>query len=301
MNDATTINRGNWDVWAAAHGQDTYYDSAGLVAGADSLTEVERAGLAAAVRGLTGHGEPDEDPAREGADGGPGEPPGVGIGPGEDLTGLDVLHVQCHLGFDAISLARRGARVTGADFSPVALGKARDLARRCAADVAFVEADATDLPATLHGRFDLAYATMGILCWIEDPVRWMRSVAATLRPGGRLLLVDGHPLWTMVATAEPLALDFPYAFDGPHRFEGAGSYATATSPTTHVEYAHSLGEIVTAAATADLRVLRLEEHLDSPLDLGRGLPPDPDGRYRFEVTGQRLPLLYTLIAERPGG
>jgi SAM-dependent methyltransferase len=298
VDDATTINRGNWDVWAAAHGQDAYYDSAGLVAGADSLTEVERAGLAAAVRGLTMDGGPSEDLTM---DGGPSEDLTRDGGPGEDLTGLDILHVQCHLGFDAISLARRGARVTGADFSPVALGKARDLARRCAADVAFVEADATDLPATLHGRFDLAYATMGILCWIEDPARWMRSVAATLRPGGRLLLVDGHPLWTMVATADPFALDFPYAFDGPHRFEGSGSYATAAPPTTHVEYAHSLGEIVTAAATADLRVLRLEEHLESPLDLGRGLLPDPDGRYRFEVSGQRLPLLYTLIAERPGG
>lgn len=282
MNEETTpLNRANWNVWAAAHGQDAYYDSAGLIAGSDSLTDVERTGLRAAVHGLTAEA--------------------AGADPGPDLTGLDVLHVQCHLGFDSISLARRGARVTGADFSPVALGKARDLARRCAVDVEFTEADATDLPATLHGRFDLAYATIGVLCWIEDPARWMRSVAATLRPGGRLLLIDGHPLWTAVASLDPLVLDFPYAFDGPHRFTGSGSYAMATPPTTHVQYAHSLGEIVTAAATADLRVRRLEEHLDSPMDLGRGLPAGPDGRYRFEVTGRRLPLLYTLIAERPGG
>ena len=73
-------NRANWQVWAAAHGQDAYYDSAGLVGGTDSLTDVERAGLAAAVG---------------------------------SVDGLDVLHVQCHLGFDAISLARRGARVSG--------------------------------------------------------------------------------------------------------------------------------------------------------------------------------------------
>lgn len=303
--DAKAVNRANWDVWAAAHGQDAYYDSAGLVAGSDSLTDVERAGLTAAVRGLTRRGPdggPGDDPTGRDPDVEPGEDlTGPDDGSGEDLTGLDVLHVQCHLGFDAISLARRGARVTGADFSPVALRKARDLARRCAAGVEFVEGDATDLPATLRGRFDLAYATMGILCWIEDPARWMRSVAATLRPGGRLLLVDGHPLWLTVASADPLVLDFPYAFDGPHRFAGSGSYATATSPTTHVEYAHSLGEIVTAAAGAGLRILRLDEHLESPMDLGRGLPPSPDGRYRFEVSGRRLPLLYTLVAERPGG
>jgi hypothetical protein len=31
-----------------------------------------------------------------------------------DVAGLDVRHLQCHLAYDAISLVRRGARVTGA-------------------------------------------------------------------------------------------------------------------------------------------------------------------------------------------
>jgi len=264
--DSVPTNRANWNVWAAAHGQDAYYDSRGLVDGADSLTDVEHAGVVSAVG---------------------------------DVAGLEVLHVQCHLGFDAISLARRGARVTGVDFSPVALDKARDLARRSGVDVSFVEAEATVLPASLRGRFSLAYATIGILCWISDVDAWMASVASTLRPGGRLLLIDGHPLWQMTNGLDPLVLDFPYAFDGPHRFAASESYAADASPTTTVQFAHSLGEIVTAAAGAGLRVLRLEEHLDSPTDLGRGNRPDADGRYRFRVSGQSLPLLYTLIAERP--
>lgn len=259
------VNRATWDVWAAAHGQDAYYDSAGLVAGADSLSEVERAGVAAAVG---------------------------------DVAGRDVLHVQCHIGFDAISLARRGARVTGVDFSPVALDKARDLARRCGVAVEFVEGDSMRLPASLHGRFDLAYATIGILCWIPDTAAWMRSVAATLRPGGRLLLIDGHPLYQMTESVDPLVLDFPYVNDGPHAYTGTGSYAVETGPTTSVQYGHSLGEIVTAAVEAGLRIQRLDEHLDSPTDLGHGTAPDADGRHRFRIDGQSLPLLYTLIAER---
>ncbi|MBT2208839.1 MULTISPECIES: class I SAM-dependent methyltransferase [Actinomadura] len=255
------VNRAHWDVWAAAHGQDAYYDTAGLVAGADSLTDVER--------GAVG-----------------------------EVEGLDVLHVQCHIGFDAISLARSGARVTGVDFSPVALEKGRALAERCGVDVRFVEADATDLPERMRGRFDLAYAAYGILCWIADVDAWMRSVAATLRPGGRLVLVDFHPLLQMVETVEPLVLDFPYAFDGPHEYASSGSYATETGPTTSVEFAHSLGEIVTAAAAAGLRVTRLDERLDSALDLGRGTPVGPDGRHRFPVDGRNLPVLYALTATR---
>jgi SAM-dependent methyltransferase len=151
------------------------------------------------------------------------------------VAGHDVLHVQCHLAFDAITLARHGARVTGVA-------------------VHLVEGDATDLPTDLSGRFDLAYATIGILCWIDDVGAWMRSVAGTLRPGGRLLLIDGHPLGRMVDQVEPLVLGFPYENDGPHVYESTGSYAAATpTATTNVLYAHSLGEVVTAAAPAASR------------------------------------------------
>jgi 2-polyprenyl-3-methyl-5-hydroxy-6-metoxy-1,4-benzoquinol methylase len=149
--DVRETNRAHWDALAAVHGQDAYYDTEALVGGADSLRLHE----AAAVREAVG-----------------------------DVAGLDVLHLQCHIGFDSISLARRGARVTGADFSSASLAKGRDLAARAGVEVEFVEADATALPAELHGRFDLVYSTMGVLCWIEDLDAWMRSVHAALRQAG---------------------------------------------------------------------------------------------------------------------
>jgi SAM-dependent methyltransferase len=270
MPDARTarrINRAHWDSLAAVHGQDGYYDEEALVGGADSLLDVEAAGVREAVGAV---------------------------------AGLDVVHLQCHIGFDTVSLARRGARVVGVDFSPASLEKARALARRCGVEVGFVEADTTALPAELHNRFDLAYATMGVTCWIDDMAAWMRSVAAVLRPGGRLLLVDLHPFVQMVDTVEPLRLDFPYAYDGGRSFDADGSYA---DPDAHlgapdsVQYAHSLGEIVTAAIGAGLRMERLEEHLDAPR--GRLLAQEEDGRYRLRISGEALPVLYTLIARRP--
>ncbi len=260
------VNRANWDAWATVHGQDDYYDTEALVAGGDSLTDVEWAAVRAAVG---------------------------------DVRDRDVLHVQCHLGFDAISLARSGARVTGVDFSPVALAKAGTLATRCGVDVDFVEADVTALPDSLAGRFDLAYATMGILGWIADVDAWMRSVTSTLRPGGRLVLVDGHPLTRMFESVDPLVVDFPYANDGPHRYESHASYSGAEVDTVTVQYGHSLGEIVTAAMDAGLSVVRLAEHLDSPVHTGGRDTREEDGRYRLRLNGFPLPLLYTLVAGRP--
>src|ERR1700755_3728014 len=61
------------------------------------------------------------------------------------LDGLDVVHLQCHIGTDTVSLSRLGPRSTvGLDFSPAALRAARELAARARADIRFVEADVYD-------------------------------------------------------------------------------------------------------------------------------------------------------------
>src|SRR6478736_2825693 len=48
----------------------------------------------------------------------------VATGP-DGVAGLDVIHVQSHVGVDSVELARRGARVTCTDFSATALAHAR--------------------------------------------------------------------------------------------------------------------------------------------------------------------------------
>jgi SAM-dependent methyltransferase len=262
--DPLELNRAHWDALATVHGHDAYYDKDALVAGRDSLSEHEAAAVG-------------------------------------DVTGLDVMHLQCHIGFDSISLARRGARVTGVDFSPGSLAAAAELAERAGVAVTWVQAEATRLPASLHERFDLVYATIGVLGWIADIDAWMRSVHTALRPGGRLVLVEIHPLYLTVASVDPLVLDFPYAFDGPRAFDEPGSYAdpdAAVEATATVEYAHALGEVVTAALGAGLRLDGLQEHLDGARDPRGMLTPEADGRFRLRVSGERLPILYTLKASR---
>lgn len=267
MSGPLELNRAHWDALAGVHGQDDYYDVEALVGGADSLSRHEDA----AVREAVG-----------------------------DVDGLDVVHIQCHIGFDTISLARRGARVTGVDLSPASLAKAADFAARADIEADWVEADAADLPATLHGRFDLAYASIGVIGWIADIEAWMRCARAVLRPGGRLVLVEIHPLFGAFESIEPPKLDFPYAFAGPRRFDEDGSYAdrdATVTATETVEYAHGLGEVVTAAVRAGLRVDALHEHLAADFDpRGTVLTREADGAYRLRLGGEPLPVLFTLLA-----
>ncbi len=266
MHPDHALNRASWDELAAVHGQDAYYDSAALVAGASSLMEEEESALAAAL--------------------------------GPDLAGRGVLHVQCHLGFDAITFARRGARVTGVDFSGVALERARALAARCGVEIEWVCADATVLPAALDGRFDLAWATMGVLYWIADLGAWMRSVGRMLAPGGHLVLIDGHPL-ASVLKSDPLRVVRPYG-GGCRTVTNPGwDYATPLRPGPQASFHYSLGDVVTAALDAGLRVTGLREHTELSCDIRNPhVRREPDGRWRRRVDGQALPVLFTLTAQK---
>jgi SAM-dependent methyltransferase len=263
------LNRRWWDERAALHGQDAVYDTAGFLEGHSTLYRLDHA--------VTG-----------------------------DVISLRLIHLQCHTGMDTLSWLRAGAaEVTGVDFSEVALSKARETAQRLGlADRArFVRADVLAVPQELHGQFDVCYASRGVLGWIGDVGAWMRTSAAVLRPGGHLALVEMHPLFAMAESVEPLLLDFPYVNDGPRTFTASGSYAAPDAATEHnttVEFGHSLGEVVTAAVDAGLRIEHLGEYVEVEADVGRGiLPRGTDGLVRWQVDTELLPVLYSLRARKP--
>lgn len=67
--------------------------------------------------------------------------------PSQSLHGLDLCHLQCHIGSDTVSLARAGAKVTGVDFSAPALAAAAELAARSGVVATWVETDVLELEA----------------------------------------------------------------------------------------------------------------------------------------------------------
>jgi SAM-dependent methyltransferase len=283
---ATVGNFGHWEDLAAFHGtgDDSYYDIPALVRG--DLT----------LRG------PEADAVDVATD-------------GRGVAGLNVAHVQSHIGIDSVHLARLGAHVTSFDFSPTALMRLRELATMCGVDVRTVVADSMEIEspahARLHGRFDLVYATVGVISWIADLEAWMRGAAALLRPGGRLVLVELHPLVCMPETIDPLVMDYPYANDGVRHYEGTGSYANPDADLTWSidAYGWSLGETVNAALAAGMSIVRLDEHTSAPFDpRGSLLARDDDGRFRLRLgvgpdggPGEPLPILFTLVTEKPAG
>lgn len=58
-----------------------------------------------------------------------------------DLTGREVVHLQCHLGTETIAFARRGAVTYGLDISSEAIGAARRIATDSGVEIDYHAAD----------------------------------------------------------------------------------------------------------------------------------------------------------------
>ncbi len=271
--EAMALNRSNWEARVAHHAVSEEYGLDRYVSDPAHLSDVVRFDL-----------------------------PRLG-----DITGLDTIHLQCHIGTDTVSLARLGAHVTGLDFSPSALEVARRLAVDAGADVTFVESDVHDAVVALGpARFDLVYTGIGALCWLPDVRRWADVVAGLLRPGGRLFLREGHPmLWALDDPRDDglIVVRYPY-------FETAAG-TRFREPVTYVDHPgeldqpwtyqwnHGLSEIFTALAASGLRVTSLEEHDSVPWPaLGDLMDLLPNGEYRLREQPERLACSYTLCAVR---
>jgi SAM-dependent methyltransferase len=109
----------------------------------------------------------------------------AGLAPGR------ALDVACGMGRNAVWLAEQGWRVTGVDFSPVAIAEARKRAGAHGADVDFVVADLLAYDATA-GAYDLVLVFF--LQLVGPQLRSALTAAAhAVAPGGTFLLV-GHDL-----------------------------------------------------------------------------------------------------------
>ena len=101
------------------------------------------------------------------------------------VAGRDVLDIACGEGYGSALLARRAARVTGADIAPTAIAHAR--ARYASrSNLYFREADCAALPFA-DASFDVV-VSFETLEHIEAQEAFLDEVRRVLRPGGIVVL-----------------------------------------------------------------------------------------------------------------
>lgn len=222
--------------------------------------------------------------------------------PGDTLTGLDLCHLQCHIGTDTISLARSGAVVTGVDFSAPALRVGAALADRAQVAATWVETDVLDARSAVSGDFDVVYTSIGTICWLEDLDRWAAQIVALLRPGGTFFIRDGHPaLLALDEDAQELTTRYPYFGDGrAQQWDDESTYAgdgTVAHSRTY-EWPHPLSEILGALLRAGLRLVHLDEGRTLPWRFSPRMVEVPRGYAWPEAERNLIPCTFTIVARK---
>jgi SAM-dependent methyltransferase len=192
------------------------------------------------------------------------------------LAGLRVLHLQCGTGETTAQLAARGAVVTGIDVSEEAVA----VASAEVPEAAFVVADVHALPATLRD-FDVVLTEGGVLVWLHDLDAWAAGIARALRPGGRFLLAEEHPV-AMCVDADGRWVE-DYFDQSTYTDVGWAHFDLTGEPAAEVKHERlwPLGRVVTALAHAGLRIDELEERPGS-----------------WRSTDPRVPASFTLLARK---
>ncbi len=256
------INKNTWNQKTAVHLETAFYDVPNFIAGKSSLNDIELQFLG-------------------------------------DVKGKSILHLQCHFGQDSISLERLGAQVTGVDLSDKAIEAARDLAEKCEVKTRFINCDVCDLPNHLDEQFDIVFTSYGTIGWLPDLNRWAEVIAKFLKPGGKFVFVEFHPVVWMFDD-DFQTVGYNYFNDGPIVETSDGTYADPNAPITNetVTWNHHMGEVLTALLQNKIHIEQFEEYDYSPYNCFRHTEEIEPGKFIIKHLGKRIPMVYGLVGRK---
>lgn len=256
------INRHSWNIRTDVHLTSEFYDLGSFLEGKSSLNDIELNLLGA-------------------------------------IQNKSILHLQCHFGQDSISLARLGAKVTGVDFSDKAIDAANQLAQDANVNATFICCDIYDLPNHLTEQFDIVFTSYGTIGWLPDLGKWAQGVSQFLKPTGKFVFVEFHPVvWMFDDDFTKIA--YSYFNTGPIVEIASGTYADKSADITqeYVMWNHSMSEVVNSLIQHGLEIKRLEEFDYSPYNcFSHTIEVEPK-KYRIEHLGDKIPLVYAIMAQK---
>jgi len=257
------INRASWNKRVVDHVDSEFYDNASFLNGKSSLNTIELELLG-------------------------------------DIAGKSVLHLQCHFGQDTISMARMGAKTVGVDLSDVATAKGTEMAKQLGAATSFVTCDVYDVPNQIEEQFDIVFTSYGTIGWLPDIDKWAAVIAKMLKPGGRFIFAEFHPVVWMFDD------DFNEVKHRYFKNESIkeiveGSYAATDSKVEleTITWNHGLGEVVGSLRKQNLNISQFKEYDYSPYGCFAGAEKIADRKYRIKKFGNQIPMVYAIEAIKP--
>lgn len=256
------INKQSWNKKTEVHLASDFYDLDGFLKGNTSLNDIEL--------NLLG-----------------------------DVKGKRILHLQCHFGQDTISLARLGANATGVDLSDNAINKAQELAQKCNVNTNFICCNIYDLPKHLNEQFDIVYTSYGTIGWLPDLDKWANLVSRFLKPNGKFVFVEFHPLVWMYDN-NFTKVEYSYFNVAPIIETETGTYADREAPILDktITWNHPTSEVLNSLIKNGLEINSFDEYDYSPYNCFRGAVEVGPKKYRIAAFDDKIPLVFSIVATK---
>lgn len=212
-----------------------------------------------------------------------------------DVSGKNILHLQCHFGQDSMSLARMGAKVTGTDIADDAIAYAQQLAEQLQLDAAFVRSDTYAVPEHVQGQFDIVFTTYGVIGWLPDMQRWADVVSKMLKPGGKMVFVEFHPAVWMFDN-DFTHVQYSYFNNGPIIETLQGTYADrdADMQMKEIGWNHAMSDVMQSLVNAGMQMEVFKEYDYSVYNCFHNLIEIAPGKWQIKGMEGKLPMMYAM-------
>ncbi|MDV7765546.1 class I SAM-dependent methyltransferase [Peribacillus sp. CSMR9] len=204
-----------------------------------------------------------------------------------DISGKKITHLMGSNGVKAVAMAILGATVKVVDFSQENATFANELANGSDVSIEYIVSDVLSLPSEHEsGNQDLILMELGVLHYLIDLQPLFEKIKSMLKPGGRFVLHEFHPISTKLITSNgkkhkitgnyfaPAIENNEVAFSKHMPDQEKGSLSRV------VQRKWTIGELITSIGQSGLVIKVLEEEPNHKIhDIG-------------------LPKTYTLVAER---
>ncbi|MBA3901149.1 MAG: class I SAM-dependent methyltransferase, partial [Bacteroidetes bacterium] len=166
-------------------------------------------------------------------------------------------------------------------------------------DAEFICCDIYNLPKHLKGQFDIVFSSYGTIGWLPDMKKWANIVAQFIKPQGKFIFVEFHPvLWMFDDNFRKI--DYSY-FNKEAIIENLpGTYAdvNAAIKTNEIGWNHSLSEVFSALLSEGLVIKDFQEYDYSPYPCFSETEETAPGKHQVKHLKEKLPMVYSLVVEK---
>ncbi len=260
--DYIETNRQTWNNKTDVHIASDFYDVQSFLGGKSTLNEIEL--------GLLGN-----------------------------IKGKKILHLQCHFGQDTMSFSRMGAKATGIDLSDKAIKRAKEFTEQLQLDTEFICCDIYELPNHLHEKFDIVFTSYGTIGWLPDLNKWAKIVSHFLKPGGKFVFAEFHPVvWMFDDYFKEVYYNYFNVAPIIENYTGSYAERDADIITNSVCWNHPTSEVLNALITNGLELNSFDEYNYSPYNCFNETIEFEKNKFRIKHLEDKIPMVFALVATK---